>query len=81
MQELLIQNELLYVTTCVLLLQSSGAITVLHTELLPGDVKDFKGSATLLEAEEKGAFRPVYRGASNAFCIRLFWIDEKYETR
>uniref|UniRef100_A0A8C6J7A5 CFA61 protein n=1 Tax=Melopsittacus undulatus TaxID=13146 RepID=A0A8C6J7A5_MELUD len=49
--------------------------------LLPGDAKDFKGSATLLEAEEKGSFRPLYRGASNAFCIRLFWIDEKYETR
>ncbi|XP_030345033.1 cilia- and flagella-associated protein 61 isoform X2 [Strigops habroptila] len=61
--------------------QSSGAVTVPHTELLPGDVKDFKASATLLEAEEKGAFYPLYRGASNAFCIRLFWIDEKYESR
>uniref|UniRef100_A0A8B9GEP1 Cilia and flagella associated protein 61 n=1 Tax=Amazona collaria TaxID=241587 RepID=A0A8B9GEP1_9PSIT len=60
---------------------SSGAATVPHAELLPGDVKDFKGSATLLEAEEKAAFRPVYKGASNAFCIRLFLIDEKYETR
>ncbi|XP_010016320.1 PREDICTED: uncharacterized protein C20orf26 homolog [Nestor notabilis] len=61
--------------------QSSGAVTVPQAELLSGDVKDFKASATLLEAEEKGAFHPVYRGASNAFCIRLFWIDEKYESR
>ncbi|XP_062464093.1 cilia- and flagella-associated protein 61 isoform X1 [Pezoporus occidentalis] len=61
--------------------QSSGAVTVPPAELLPGDVKDFRSSATLLEAQEKGAFCPVYRGASNAFCIRLFWIDEKYETR
>uniref|UniRef100_A0A663MV07 Cilia and flagella associated protein 61 n=1 Tax=Athene cunicularia TaxID=194338 RepID=A0A663MV07_ATHCN len=46
------------------------------------DVKDFKGSATLcLETEGGGAFYPVYRGASNAFCIRLFCIDEKHETR
>ncbi|XP_072490657.1 cilia- and flagella-associated protein 61 isoform X2 [Notamacropus eugenii] len=26
-------------------------------------------------------FRPVYKGASSAFCIQLFCIDEKYETR
>uniref|UniRef100_A0A8C0F6I3 Cilia and flagella associated protein 61 n=1 Tax=Bubo bubo TaxID=30461 RepID=A0A8C0F6I3_BUBBB len=59
-----------------------GAVTVSHTELPLDDVKDFKGSATLLlETEEGGAFYPVYRGASNAFCIRLFCIDEKYETR
>ncbi|KFW71434.1 Uncharacterized protein C20orf26, partial [Pygoscelis adeliae] len=64
--------------------QKGGAITVCHTELLLDDVrgKDFKASATpLLETEEKDAFHPVYRGASNAFCIRLFCIDEKHETR
>ncbi|KAM6208188.1 cilia- and flagella-associated protein 61 [Sarcoramphus papa] len=63
--------------------QKDGAITVSHTELPLDDVrvKDFKASATLLETEEKGAFHPVYRGASNAFCIRLFCIDEKHETR
>ncbi|XP_019329974.1 PREDICTED: cilia- and flagella-associated protein 61 [Aptenodytes forsteri] len=64
--------------------QKGGAITVCHTELPLDDVrgKDFKASATpLLETEEKGAFHPVYRGASNAFCIRLFCIDEKHETR
>ncbi|XP_068931588.1 cilia- and flagella-associated protein 61 [Petaurus breviceps papuanus] len=26
-------------------------------------------------------FHPVYKGASSAFCIQLFCIDEKYETR
>uniref|UniRef100_A0A803SLV4 L-amino-acid oxidase n=1 Tax=Anolis carolinensis TaxID=28377 RepID=A0A803SLV4_ANOCA len=30
---------------------------------------------------DREAFRPVYRGAVNAFCIQLFCIDEKYETR
>uniref|UniRef100_A0A8B9MTC0 Cilia and flagella associated protein 61 n=1 Tax=Accipiter nisus TaxID=211598 RepID=A0A8B9MTC0_9AVES len=67
--------------TCLLLLQKDGAITVSHTELPLDDVKDYKTSATLLQTEEKGAFHPVYRGASNAFCIRLFCIDEKHETR
>ncbi|NXR04832.1 CFA61 protein, partial [Sagittarius serpentarius] len=55
---------------------------VSHTDLPLDDVKDFKASATLLlETEEKGAFHPVYKGASNAFGIRLFCIDEKHETR
>lgn len=68
--------------TCLLLLQKDGAITVSHTELPLDDVKDYKASATLLlQTEEKGAFHPVYRGASNAFCIHLFCIDEKHETR
>ncbi|XP_051470281.1 cilia- and flagella-associated protein 61 isoform X3 [Apus apus] len=59
--------------------QKDGATAVSHTELLLDDVK---ASATpLLETEEKVAFHPVYRGASNAFCIRLFCIDEKHETR
>ncbi|XP_009945742.1 PREDICTED: uncharacterized protein C20orf26 homolog, partial [Leptosomus discolor] len=62
--------------------QKDGATTVSYTELPLSDVKDFKASATLLlETEEKSAFHPVYRGASNAFCIRLFCIDEKHETR
>ncbi|XP_010189864.1 PREDICTED: uncharacterized protein C20orf26-like [Mesitornis unicolor] len=44
--------------------------------------KDFKASATpLLKTEEEDAFRPVYRGTSNAFCIRLFCIDEDHEAR
>ncbi|NXH16161.1 CFA61 protein, partial [Bucco capensis] len=58
--------------------QEDGAIAVSYTELLD-EVKDFKASATLGTKED--AFHPVYRGASNAFCIRLFCIDEKHETR
>ncbi|XP_009979353.1 PREDICTED: uncharacterized protein C20orf26 homolog, partial [Tauraco erythrolophus] len=63
--------------------QKDGAITISHPELLLGDVgvQDLKASEALLETEDQGAFPQVYRGASNAFCIRLFCIDEKYETR
>ncbi|NXO60101.1 CFA61 protein, partial [Aramus guarauna] len=64
--------------------QKNGAVTISHAQLPLDDVraKDFKASAALLlETEEKDAFRPVYRGASNAFCISLFCIDEKHETR
>jgi len=65
-------------------LQKDESIAISHTELLLDDVggKGFKASAMLLhETEVKGAFHPMYRGASNAFCIRLFCIDEKHETR
>uniref|UniRef100_A0A8C4P8K9 Cilia and flagella associated protein 61 n=1 Tax=Dromaius novaehollandiae TaxID=8790 RepID=A0A8C4P8K9_DRONO len=58
--------------------------TVSHTELPLDDVrgKDFKFSVTpVFETEEKDAFRPVHRGTPNAFCIRLFCIDKKHETR
>ncbi|XP_075269803.1 cilia- and flagella-associated protein 61 isoform X2 [Opisthocomus hoazin] len=64
--------------------QKDESIAISHTELLLDDVggKGFKASAMLLhETEVKGAFHPMYRGASNAFCIRLFCIDEKHETR
>ncbi|NXI34993.1 CFA61 protein, partial [Galbula dea] len=63
-------------------MQKDAAIAVSYTELLLDDVKDFKASAALSHGTEKeDAFHPVYRGASNAFCIRLFCIDEKHETR
>ncbi|NWV13265.1 CFA61 protein, partial [Ptilonorhynchus violaceus] len=64
--------------------QKDGAVAVSQTELPVDDVSNtgFKGSAApLLETEEEGDFHSVYRGASNAFCIRLLCIDEKYETR
>ncbi|NWV28409.1 CFA61 protein, partial [Origma solitaria] len=64
--------------------QEDGAVTVSQTELPAGDVSSTgsEGSAApLLETDEEGDLHPVYRGASNAFCIRLLCIDEKYETR
>uniref|UniRef100_A0A8C4JX22 Cilia and flagella associated protein 61 n=1 Tax=Dromaius novaehollandiae TaxID=8790 RepID=A0A8C4JX22_DRONO len=70
----------------VILLHTAMLIlnTVSHTELPLDDVrgKDFKFSVTpVFETEEKDAFRPVHRGTPNAFCIRLFCIDKKHETR
>ncbi|XP_041894848.1 cilia- and flagella-associated protein 61 isoform X2 [Corvus kubaryi] len=65
--------------------QKGGAVAASQSELLVGDVSTTgsEGSAApLLEtSDEDGDSHPVYRGASNAFCIRLFCIDEKYETR
>ncbi|KAM6280954.1 LOW QUALITY PROTEIN: cilia- and flagella-associated protein 61 [Porphyrio hochstetteri] len=62
--------------------QKDGASTVSHTAPDDGQVRHCKASAMLLpETEGEDAFRPVYRGAPNAFCIHLFYIDEKHETR
>lgn len=38
-------------------------------------------SASISLPEETKSFRPVYMGASTAFCIQLFCIDEKHEAR
>ncbi|XP_054111250.2 cilia- and flagella-associated protein 61 isoform X2 [Callithrix jacchus] len=55
------------------------------SEASPGCAQDHHGSsrslASLLQPEEPAHFRPIYRGASAAFCIQLFCIDEKYEAR
>ncbi|XP_007946388.1 cilia- and flagella-associated protein 61 [Orycteropus afer afer] len=40
-----------------------------------------KSSTSVLLEEEPGIFHPTYRGASAAFCIQLFCIDEKHEAR
>ncbi|XP_065487730.1 cilia- and flagella-associated protein 61 isoform X1 [Caloenas nicobarica] len=64
--------------------QQDGTVGVSHAELLLDDGRgtDSKASPThLLETAEKSAFHPVYRGASNAFCIHVFCVDEKHETR
>ncbi|XP_023393509.1 cilia- and flagella-associated protein 61 isoform X2 [Pteropus vampyrus] len=38
-------------------------------------------SASISLSEETNYFRPIYMGASAAFCIQLFCIDEKHEAR
>ncbi|KAM5218408.1 cilia- and flagella-associated protein 61 isoform 3-T4 [Hipposideros larvatus] len=38
-------------------------------------------SASISLPEEIKNFRPIYMGASSAFCIQLFCIDEKHEVR
>ncbi|XP_053783332.1 cilia- and flagella-associated protein 61 isoform X5 [Desmodus rotundus] len=38
-------------------------------------------SASISLPEETNYFRPIYMGASSAFCIQLFCIDEKHEAR
>ncbi|XP_061443815.1 cilia- and flagella-associated protein 61 isoform X3 [Rhineura floridana] len=44
--------------------------------------KDLNAAETLSSlTPETESFRPLYRGAVNAFCIQLFCIDEKHETR
>uniref|UniRef100_A0A8B9BQA8 Cilia and flagella associated protein 61 n=1 Tax=Anser brachyrhynchus TaxID=132585 RepID=A0A8B9BQA8_9AVES len=55
--------------------------TIYQHSWLSGEVPEDSSASPLLETEEKDTFHPVYRGASNAVCIRLFCIDEKYETR
>ncbi|XP_060109765.1 cilia- and flagella-associated protein 61 [Heteronotia binoei] len=41
--------------------------------------KAWKAPETL--SMEREAFRPIYKGAINAFCIQLFCISEQHETR
>ncbi|XP_012512673.1 PREDICTED: cilia- and flagella-associated protein 61 [Propithecus coquereli] len=38
-------------------------------------------SVSISLPEEHSHFRPIYKGASAAFCIQLFCIEEKYEAR
>ncbi|ELV12996.1 hypothetical protein TREES_T100008128 [Tupaia chinensis] len=40
-----------------------------------------ESSASILLPEGYSHFHPTYKGASDAFCIQLFCIDEKYEAR
>uniref|UniRef100_A0A7N5P5C1 Cilia and flagella associated protein 61 n=1 Tax=Ailuropoda melanoleuca TaxID=9646 RepID=A0A7N5P5C1_AILME len=48
---------------------------------------DTNGSVSCLSlasvslSEQTSDFRPIYKGASAAFCIQLFCIEEKYEAR
>ncbi|NXM88324.1 CFA61 protein, partial [Oenanthe oenanthe] len=62
--------------------QKEEALAVSQAELPVGDGSSTasEGSAAPLLETEEGDLHPVYRGASNAFLIHLFFIDEKYET-
>ncbi|XP_038288894.1 cilia- and flagella-associated protein 61 isoform X3 [Canis lupus baileyi] len=41
----------------------------------------YSSLASMLLPKETSYFRPTYKGASAAFCIQLFCIEEKYEAR
>uniref|UniRef100_A0A8B9I3X5 Cilia and flagella associated protein 61 n=1 Tax=Anser brachyrhynchus TaxID=132585 RepID=A0A8B9I3X5_9AVES len=68
---------------CAFSVVSDGEAQLHKRALLRHVLVQYRSAETspLLETEEKDTFHPVYRGASNAVCIRLFCIDEKYETR
>ncbi|KAM4694219.1 cilia- and flagella-associated protein 61 [Discoglossus pictus] len=63
--------------------QKEGLSQASSTELSGDDAitgMHFKASETPITAGTQH-FRPVYKGDINAFCIQLFCIDEKHETR
>ena len=63
-------------------MQKEGLIAQSSLELSLDKSKDLKTTETPSTVGlEREAFHPVYRGAVNAFCIQLFCIDEKHETR
>lgn len=66
-----------------LLLQEEEALAVSQPDLPVGDgsTTGSQGSEAPLLQTEEGDWQPMYRGASNVFLIRVFCIDEKYETR
>uniref|UniRef100_A0A6J0TCM6 L-amino-acid oxidase n=1 Tax=Pogona vitticeps TaxID=103695 RepID=A0A6J0TCM6_9SAUR len=62
--------------------EKEGLIAQSSLELPLDKSKDLKTTETPSTVGlEREAFHPVYRGAVNAFCIQLFCIDEKHETR
>ncbi|KAM7061432.1 cilia- and flagella-associated protein 61 [Acridotheres tristis] len=64
--------------------QAHEALAVPQAELPAGDVSregSAASAAPLLDTDGEREFHPVYRGASNAFCIRLLCIHDKYESR
>ncbi|NXR25261.1 CFA61 protein, partial [Cinclus mexicanus] len=64
--------------------QKDKAMAVGQTGLPVGDAGSTGSEGSVApppENGEEGDLHPVYRGASNVFRIRLFCIDEKYESR
>ncbi|KAM6455925.1 cilia- and flagella-associated protein 61 [Liasis olivaceus] len=45
------------------------------------DLKATETPSTSTVSFDRQPFRPLYKGAVNAFCIQLFCIDEQHETR
>lgn len=63
------------------LLQDSEKLSQVSSMVYMGYYISHRSSLSLSLPEDASSFRPVYRGASTAFCIQLFFIDEKYEAR
>ncbi|EPY73302.1 hypothetical protein CB1_016594009 [Camelus ferus] len=62
-------------------IRDTGELSQEHSTDDVGYSVSTTSSASVSLPEETGSFRPTYRGASAAFCIQLFCIDEKYEAR
>ncbi|XP_071661674.1 cilia- and flagella-associated protein 61 isoform X2 [Patagioenas fasciata] len=64
--------------------QQDGAVSVSRAEPRfghGGDTGSGAAAAPALGAAGEGAFHPACGAAANAFCIHVFCIDEKHETR
>nr|XP_056718256.1 cilia- and flagella-associated protein 61 [Euleptes europaea] len=61
--------------------QAEPELPVPSLEQLLDSVQDQALKTTEAPGMEREAFRPIYRGTVNAFCIQLFCIDEQHETR
>lgn len=63
------------------LLQDSEKLSQVSSMVYMGYYISHRSSLSLSLAEDASSFRPIYKGTSTAFCIQLFFIDEKYEAR
>ncbi|XP_072799814.1 cilia- and flagella-associated protein 61 isoform X3 [Vicugna pacos] len=61
--------------------EDTGKLSQEHSADDVGYSVSTASSASVSLPEETGSFRPTYRGASAAFRIQLFCVDEKYEAR
>lgn len=63
------------------LLQDSEKLSQVSSMVYMGYYISHRSSLSVSLPEDTSSFRPIYKGASTAFCIQLFCIDEKYEAR
>nr|XP_020734096.1 cilia- and flagella-associated protein 61 isoform X2 [Odocoileus virginianus texanus] len=61
--------------------EDSEKLSQVSSMVYMGYYTSHRSSLSLSLPEDTSSFRPVYRGASTAFCIQLFFIDKKYEAR